>query len=62
MCELESRPNQWLLHRATGIRKRTTRVATLLPNPDSCQRLVSSLLAEQDENWMTAKIYLTMKP
>jgi putative transposase len=42
--------------------KRRTRVATLFPNPDSCLRLVSALLAEQDEEWMTAKIYLTMKP
>ena len=25
-------------------------------------RLVSALLAEQDEEWMTAKIYLNMKP
>ncbi len=42
--------------------KRRTRVATLFPNPDSCLRLISALLAEQDEEWMTAKIYLTMKP
>ena len=42
--------------------KRRTRVATLFPNPDSCLRLVSALLAEQDEEWMTAKIYLNMKP
>ena len=42
--------------------KRRTRVATLFPNSDSCQRLVSALLAEQDEEWMTAKIYLNMKP
>jgi len=41
--------------------KRRTRVATLLPNPDNCLRLVSALLAEQDEEWLTAKIYLTMK-
>ena len=41
--------------------KHRTRVATLSPNPDSCLRLVSALLAEQDEEWMTAKIYLTMK-
>ena len=27
--------------------KRRTRVATLFPNPDSCQRLVSALLAIQ---------------
>ncbi len=42
--------------------KRRTRVATLFPNTDSCLRLVSALLAEQDEEWLTAKIYLTMKP
>jgi putative transposase len=42
--------------------KRRTRVATLFPNTASCLRLVSALLAEQDEEWMTAKIYLTMKP
>jgi putative transposase len=42
--------------------KRRTRVATLFPNPQSCERLVSALLAEQDEAWMSAKIYLNMKP
>jgi putative transposase len=42
--------------------KRRTRVATLRPNINSCLRLVSALLAEQDEEWMTAKIYLSMKP
>ena len=42
--------------------KRRTRVATLFPNPQSCERLVSALLAEQDEEWMSAKIYLNMKP
>ena len=41
--------------------KRRTRVATLFPNPDSCLRLISALLSEQDEEWMTAKIYLSMK-
>lgn len=40
--------------------KHRTRVATLFPNPDSCLRLISVLLAEQDDEWMTAKIYLTM--
>jgi transposase-like protein len=40
--------------------KRRTRVATLFPNPASCLRLVSAMLAEQDEEWMTAKSYLTM--
>lgn len=42
--------------------KRRTRVTTLFPNPASCLRLVRALLAEQDEEWMTAKIYLSMKP
>jgi len=42
--------------------KRRTRVATLFPNSASCLRLVSAILAEQDEEWMTAKIYLTMRP
>ena len=42
--------------------KRRTRVATLFPNSASCLRLVSAILAEQDEEWMTAKIYLNMKP
>jgi transposase-like protein len=42
--------------------KRRTRVATRFPNTNSCMRLVSALLAEQDEEWMSAKIYLNMKP
>ena len=42
--------------------KRRTRVATLFPNSASCLRLVSAILAEQDEEWLTAKIYLTMDP
>jgi putative transposase len=42
--------------------KRRTRVATLFPNTASCTRLISAMLAEQDEEWMTAKIYLNMNP
>jgi transposase-like protein len=37
-------------------------VATLFPNSASCLRLVSAILAEQDEEWMSSKIYLNMKP
>ena len=40
--------------------KRLTRVARLFPNPESCLRLVSALLCEQDEDWQSAKIYLSM--
>ena len=50
------------LERLSKELKRRTRVATLFPNSDSCLRLISALLAEQDEEWMSAKIYLTMKP
>jgi transposase-like protein len=41
--------------------KQRTRVATLFPNSASCLRLVSSILAKQHDEWMTAKIYLAMK-
>ena len=40
--------------------KRRTRVASIFPNTASCLRLVSALLAECDEAWMTGKIYLTL--
>jgi transposase-like protein len=40
----------------------TTRVATLFPNPQSCEILVRALLVEKDEEWMSGKIYLNMKP
>lgn len=40
--------------------KRRTRVASIFPNMDSCLRLVSALLAEQDEEWLVSKVYLKM--
>ena len=40
--------------------KRRTAVVCLFPNVESCERLVSALLAEQDEEWLNAKIYLAM--
>lgn len=42
--------------------KRRTRVASIFPNSASCLRLVSALLTEYDEEWMTGKIYLTLNP
>ncbi len=42
--------------------RRRTRVASIFPNPDSCLRLVSALLAELDDEWMTGKVYLTLNP
>lgn len=38
--------------------RRRTRVASIFPNPDACLRLVSALLAELDDEWMTSKVYL----
>lgn len=38
--------------------RRRTRVASIFPNPNSCLRLVSALLAELDDEWMTGKVYL----
>lgn len=40
--------------------KRRTRVASIFPNTASCLRLVSALLAECDEEWMTGKVYLNL--
>ena len=41
--------------------KRRTRVASIFPNTASCLRLVSALLAECDEEWMSGKMYLNWK-
>jgi transposase-like protein len=37
-------------------------VASIFPDPDSCLRLISALLAEFDDEWMTGKIYLNLNP
>jgi len=39
---------------------RRTRVATLFPNTASCLRLVSAVVMEISEEWMTGKTYLKM--
>ena len=41
--------------------KRRTRVASIFPNTASCLRLVSALLAECDEEWMSGQIYLNLR-
>ena len=40
--------------------KRRTRVAVLFPNEDSCLRLVSAVLQEIHEEWITGRTYLNM--
>jgi transposase-like protein len=37
-------------------------VTSIFPSPDSCLRLVSALLAELDDEWMTGKVYLNLNP
>jgi transposase-like protein len=54
----DSRVRFGLIH--CGIKRRTWG-ASILPNTASCLRLVSALLAECDEDWMTGKIYLNLK-
>ena len=42
--------------------RRRTRVIRIFPNQNSCLRLVSALAAEQHDNWISGKRYLTMEP
>ena len=42
--------------------KRRTRVAALFPNKASLLRLISALLCEQSDEWLTSKIHLNMNP
>lgn len=41
--------------------KRRTRVASIFPSTDSCLRLVSALLAEIDEHWLSSITYINFK-
>lgn len=41
--------------------KRRTRVATLFPNEQSCERLVTAVAMEISEEWVTGRIYLNME-
>jgi len=49
-----------VLERGNREIKRRTRVATLFPNEHSCLRLVSAVLIELHEAWVTGKRYLDM--
>ena len=50
------------LERVNRELRRRTRVASIFPNPESCLRLVSALLAELDDEWLTGKVYLNLNP
>lgn len=49
-----------VLERVNREIRRRTNVAVLFPNEDSCLRLVSAVLQEIHEDWITAKAYLDM--
>jgi putative transposase len=46
------------LHREV---RRRTRVVSIFPNPASCLRLVSAVLNEISDEWLTSKAYLTFQ-
>jgi len=48
------------MHRLRQLVKHRSRVASIFPNTASCLRLVSALLAECDEEWMTGKVYINL--
>jgi transposase-like protein len=50
------------LERVNQELKRRTRVAGLFPNEASLLRLISALLCEINDEWLTGKIYLNMNP
>jgi len=49
-----------LIERLNKEIKRRTRVAGIFPNEESCCRLVSAILIEINEEWITGKRYLNM--
>ena len=55
------RTSNWLENLNGKVRKRTA-VVGLFPNTDSLLRLVSAVLRETDECWLTGKRYLNMNP
>jgi putative transposase len=46
------------LHREV---RRRARVVSIFPNPASCLRLVSAVLSEISEEWLTGRIYITFE-
>ena len=46
------------LHREV---RRRARVVSIFPNPPSCLRLVSAVLAEISDEWLTGRTYITFQ-
>lgn len=56
--KLRTNNTQERLNREIG---RRTDVVSIFPNEAACLRLVSAILMEQDEEWQTGRIYLSME-
>ncbi len=50
-----------MLERLNREIRRRTRVLSIFPNEASCLRLVSALLMEISEEWLTGRIYLSFE-
>ena len=48
-----------MLERLNREIRRRTRVVSIFPNEAACLRLVSALLMEISEEWLTGRIYLS---
>jgi len=46
------------LHREV---RRRARIVSIFPNPASCLRLVSAVLAEIGDEWLTGRTYITFQ-
>ncbi|MBU1319775.1 MAG: transposase [candidate division Zixibacteria bacterium] len=53
-----SHPDVERLHREV---RRRVRVVSIFPNPASCLRLVSAVLNEISDEWLTGRTYLTFQ-
>ena len=50
-----------MLERLNRELKRRTRVVSIFPNSNSCLRLVSAILNEISEDWLTGITYITLE-
>jgi len=47
-----------MLERVNREMKRRTRVVSIFPNMEACLRLISAMLAELDDEWMSGIMYM----
>lgn len=51
-----------ILERVNRELKKRTRIASIFPNPESCERLITALLLEMSDEWQSSYVYLDMQP